>query len=540
MATCRLVSELVRHHVLWLAIATMLAASPAVATTIVDIATDAIDPFDLADTEPSIAVNPLDDRQIAIVSFSESWGPGVMAPVWKSDDGGRSWRKVQQIPQPDPGLAGPGDQKVAFDANGNLLVAELGIGSPTRNFIYRQTGGPDDPLTVGAAYGDDQPHLEIAVSAQSGPCQGRLYSPWLNTGISKSRSMDSNSTNSGASMATVGAGDNSDFPNRTTRIALAPDGKAFLIYKTREGQVPGGFENAHFRVIRSDDCGATWNAIGQPGVSVHGAGTVQTFFTTTFGNSAKGKVARARSSDAWIAVDPKSGNIYAAYVNRDSSGFGQILVARSQDQGLTWTSTRVTDETHHSAYPEIAVTENGVIGVLYIDFDDSGIRTIFRHRFARSRDTGATWTDEILQAMDPDPILNAASGFLWGDYEGLTAAGNTFYGVFTGQSINRTRIQLDPIFFRAEEEKHVRLLADINNDGRADIVGFGDAGVWTALATGDGGFEPAKFVLAGFGTAESWHPSKHVRLLADINNDGRADIVGFGDAGVWTALVDGI
>jgi FG-GAP-like repeat len=87
--------------------------------------------------------------------------------------------------------------------------------------------------------------------------------------------------------------------------------------------------------------------------------------------------------------------------------------------------------------------------------------------------------------------------------------------------------------------KHVRLLADINNDGKPDIVGFGDAGVWTALSTGDGGFAPAKFVLAEFGANQGWAPSKHVRILADINNDGKPDIVGFGDAGVWTALSTG-
>jgi FG-GAP-like repeat len=84
-----------------------------------------------------------------------------------------------------------------------------------------------------------------------------------------------------------------------------------------------------------------------------------------------------------------------------------------------------------------------------------------------------------------------------------------------------------------------RIMADINGDGKADIVAFGDAGVWTALSTGDGGFAPAKFVLANFGREQGWDPSIHVRLLADINGDGKADIVGFGDAGVWTALSTG-
>ena len=89
-------------------------------------------------------------------------------------------------------------------------------------------------------------------------------------------------------------------------------------------------------------------------------------------------------------------------------------------------------------------------------------------------------------------------------------------------------------------EKHPRFLADITGDGRADIVGFGDAGVWTALSNGDGTFQAPQFVLADLGfEAGGWRVEKHPRFLADITGDGRADIVGFGDAGVWTALSNG-
>jgi hypothetical protein len=34
-------------------------------------------------------------------------------------------------------------------------------------------------------------------------------------------------------------------------------------------------------------------------------------------------------------------------------------------------------------------------------------------------------------------------------------------------------------------------MADINGDGRADIIGFGNAGTYTALALGNGGFAAA-------------------------------------------------
>lgn len=419
--------------------------------TVIDIATDSTDPSNLADTEPSIAVNPTNPKEIVVVSFSENWDPQQMAPVWKSRDGGKTWKKVFQIPQPAPNLSGPLDQKIAFDAAGKLFIAELGA-YDIQDFIFRQTAGSDDPLTPGAAYGDDQPHLDVDRAA-AGPCFNRLYSPWLNFVPTNEQSTVSNSVNGGQTLTDVPAGDNSNYPNRTTRIALASDGKAYIVYKTREGSAGTNFENVHFWVKRSDDCGVSWNAVGATGVSIHGSAPAVSFFTTEFGNPVKGKVARARSSDAWIAVDPKDGDVCVAFVHKDVSGFAQIYLARSTDLGLNWNPTRVTDGTHHSAYPEIAVTDTGAIGVLYVDYDDSGATTIFRHRFASSTDNGATWNDEILQSMDPGPLANAASGFLWGDYEGLTAHGRNFYGVFTGASIGRTVQQLDPIFFKVTVAK---------------------------------------------------------------------------------------
>jgi hypothetical protein len=88
-------------------------------------------------------------------------------------------------------------------------------------------------------------------------------------------------------------------------------------------------------------------------------------------------------------------------------------------------------------------------------------------------------------------------------------------------------------------EKHERLLGDVNGDGREDIVGFGTDGVWLALAASNGTFPPSAFVLANFGYDQGWTPAKHIRTLADLNGDGKQDIVGFGEYGVWTALSTG-
>src|SRR6202012_3999866 len=65
-------------------------------------------------------------------------------------------------------------------------------------------------------------------------------------------------------------------------------------------------------------------------------------------------------------------------------------------------------------------------------------------------------------------------------------------------------------------------LADVNGDGILDIVsanGFsptGDGGVSVLLGNGDGTFKPAIKIAAG--------GSPTMVLVADFNNDGRADI----------------
>ncbi|MDT7783161.1 MAG: hypothetical protein QOF58_1580 [Pseudonocardiales bacterium] len=85
-------------------------------------------------------------------------------------------------------------------------------------------------------------------------------------------------------------------------------------------------------------------------------------------------------------------------------------------------------------------------------------------------------------------------------------------------------------------EKHVRVLADVTRDGRADVVGFGEDGVYTSIALGGGKFAPAKYVLPGYGYNSGWRIGKHPRWVADVTGDGFGDLVGAGPDGVWTAV----
>ncbi|MFW3387553.1 UNVERIFIED_CONTAM: VCBS repeat-containing protein [Kocuria sp. CPCC 205274] len=80
--------------------------------------------------------------------------------------------------------------------------------------------------------------------------------------------------------------------------------------------------------------------------------------------------------------------------------------------------------------------------------------------------------------------------------------------------------------------QHVRELADVNGDGRADVVAFGDPGVFVALGQANGTFAAPVLRVRDFGTAQGWRTDRHPRTVADVDGDGRDDLVGFGNAGV--------
>ncbi|MGA5895268.1 FG-GAP-like repeat-containing protein [Streptomyces venetus] len=90
-------------------------------------------------------------------------------------------------------------------------------------------------------------------------------------------------------------------------------------------------------------------------------------------------------------------------------------------------------------------------------------------------------------------------------------------------------------------DKHPRFLVDTTGDGRVDIVGCHDDGVWVSLQDEAGEFAPIgdEPVLRAFGHHEKaggWRADKHPRFLVDTTGDGRVDIVGCHDDGVWVAL----
>ncbi|MCA1844830.1 MAG: hypothetical protein LC792_16880 [Actinobacteria bacterium] len=111
-----------------------------------------------------------------------------------------------------------------------------------------------------------------------------------------------------------------------------------------------------------------------------------------------------------------------------------------------------------AALPSVAVTGDGVLGVLYDTFDGPSTDGVplFSAHLARSADKGQTFSDSVLEDRFPSPEQpNPAADVqrVLGDYQQLKAVGNVLYGAFAGNRLGFTagtgRSVIDPVFFTA-------------------------------------------------------------------------------------------
>lgn len=88
------------------------------------------------------------------------------------------------------------------------------------------------------------------------------------------------------------------------------------------------------------------------------------------------------------------------------------------------------------------------------------------------------------------------------------------------------------------EEKSIKVIGDVNGDGKSDIVGFNKDGTYVALSQGRT-FSKETLWINDYSHSTNWEIKKHIRQLADVNGDGMQDIVGFGNSGVYVSLSTG-
>jgi hypothetical protein len=139
-------------------------------------------------------------------------------------------------------------------------------------------------------------------------------------------------------------------------------------------------------------------------------------------------------SDLAIAVNPTNSSLlYVAYASVDvNTGMPQVNVAFSTDKGATWPANQQFTIATNSALPALAVAQNGVVGLLYTKLAGGNLET----HFLESSNNFATKSDWTLARFpDNNPMIPAgANGLYIGDYQGLVAVGNMFFGTFSASN----------------------------------------------------------------------------------------------------------
>ena len=90
-----------------------------------------------------------------------------------------------------------------------------------------------------------------------------------------------------------------------------------------------------------------------------------------------------------------------------------------------------------------------------------------------------------------------------------------------------------------DQNTYPRFFADINGDGKQDIIGFGSGNIQASLSNNvkDISFSTNIGWLGDYTTSQGYtDQNTRPRIMADINGDGKADIVGFGNTSTYASL----
>jgi hypothetical protein len=187
-------------------------------------------------------------------------------------------------------------------------------------------------------------------------------------------------------------------------------------------------------VVKSVDAGADFTAgvqVATPIIPFAPPNNVPAPTSLTIGDNRIG-------AGSAIAVDPTNANhvvvAYDAVTGSLPDGQGakiQVIVQESNNGGMDWNQTFSSSATTRSGQAELAILNNGAIGLIYNSYDPS-TNQLSVHLVTTTNDF-ATTTDTILATQINNVPASAGDPYL-GDYMQLVAVGNSFEGVFSASN----------------------------------------------------------------------------------------------------------
>ncbi len=391
------------------------------------------------DSEPTLAVNPVNPLQIAASAFTPDPGGGNLAPIYVSTDGGNTWLLNSIVPSDAASGSMTADITVAFSSSNSVLYAGI-IRLPIVNKSTRlNILSTNDFLSstkmkvLVDRMGVDQPFVEAATAAsgaQKGKDQVFVGSNDFRAPNGKTATIDRSSNGTSFSQVRIESRTTSGQDGPPVRPAVHPDGTVYAVYHAwRTFDSNTGNRTADIVVVRDDNWGNGAPSFGalKDTDNLSGKRVVQ---NSHFNFDEFLGLERIGGAVA-IAVNPTNSDV--AYVSwaDTQNGVYTIHLRKSSDRGVTWSANDLKVVTS-ATNPALAVNGKGTIGFLYQQLIGTGASQRFVTHFQYSND-GKNWTDLILADTPANTPQKVFDPYL-GDYAHLLSVGSDFYGIFSANN----------------------------------------------------------------------------------------------------------
>jgi hypothetical protein len=422
--------------------------------------------FVAGQTEPAIAVNPADPRNLVAVFHDNLTSPRkFLCRFAHSADGGATWTLGGAAPLEADGHT-CSDPSIAADLQGRFYYAYLAIGDAPLDFeasiavAVSEDGGRTFPvLSIAEPRGgdsNDKPYLAVDAWPRS-PFRGNVYVSYTDflTGIRAVASRDGARTWGAASLVAL-------FPPDPRYIssgsvpAVAPDGTVYVFFAEYNFRMGGLF----IRFVRSSDGGATWRAPETVAANLPSPGEFRLKNADPdFGTETP---AGFRSNSfPTVAITP-DGTLFVAWtdfpagscpqvpgLNASPCTNGDVRMVVSRNAGRSWTApAKVSDDggATDQFFPWIAAHPDGLVSLVWMDRRlDPADNLDYDAFYSNTRD-GSAFLPNVRASME-----SALVGFetFVGDYSGIAATAGGVFPIWTGVRMGSGARSEEPVILTA-------------------------------------------------------------------------------------------
>jgi hypothetical protein len=429
-------------------------------------------------TEPSIAINPSNPRQIVAV-FQDN------AHASYSHNAGRSWKSSEGVAPANYKVSG--DVSTTFDKNGHAFICYIAFDKlgtfnywgrgATRNgiFVRRSLDGgatweandvpvAEQPTQPGIPF-EDKPY--IVSDTSNSRYAGNLYVGWTRWSLTDSKILFSRSTDDGKTWSpaieidrTPGLPRDDNGADEGFDGAVGPDGRLYAIWS----------QNNDIFLTISRDGGKTFSR-ARPILQ-----TAPIMFAVETLERANGF--------PQIAIDPRSQRLYVTWSDY-RNGDIDVFCSTSTDHGKKWSEpVRVNNDPIHDGADQffqwLAVDPlDGSADVVFYDRRTDPVNKTQTVTLARSTDQGSSFQN---YAWTTEPFN--ASGVFFGDYIGIAALGGRVYGAWTERPAAPAEPESTPEEKKPEGKKRNEAGQETKPSPRGTVVKVGIADF--KLASGSG------------------------------------------------------